>query len=48
LASKDGLELRFPDAWLDDNPLTAADLEQERQWLRARGFELRFASPSRA
>lgn len=46
-ASKDGLDLRFPDTWLDDNPLTAADLEQERQWLRARGFELRFASRSR-
>jgi exopolyphosphatase/guanosine-5'-triphosphate,3'-diphosphate pyrophosphatase len=35
------LELRFPAAWLDRNPLTAADLDQEREWLRARGFELR-------
>ncbi len=37
---KDSLELKFPQGWLDDNPLTAADLEQETEWLRARGFEL--------
>jgi exopolyphosphatase / guanosine-5'-triphosphate,3'-diphosphate pyrophosphatase len=42
-AGKDSLELRFPSGWLDVNPLTAADLEQERDWLRARGFELRVA-----
>jgi exopolyphosphatase/guanosine-5'-triphosphate,3'-diphosphate pyrophosphatase len=35
------LELRFPANWLERNPLTAADLEQEQQWLQARGFELR-------
>jgi len=45
-AGKDSLELRFPFGWLDVNPLTAADLEQERDWLRARGFELRVASGS--
>jgi exopolyphosphatase / guanosine-5'-triphosphate,3'-diphosphate pyrophosphatase len=43
-AGKDSLELRFPSGWLDVNPLTAADLEQERDWLRARGFELRIAN----
>ena len=43
--AKDGLELRFPGIWLEENPLTAADLAQERQWLRARGFELRVALP---
>jgi exopolyphosphatase / guanosine-5'-triphosphate,3'-diphosphate pyrophosphatase len=37
---KDSLKLRFPEGWLDANPLTSADLEQERGWLRARGFEL--------
>ena len=37
---KDSLELKFPQGWLDDNPLTAADLEQETEWLRERGFEL--------
>jgi exopolyphosphatase/guanosine-5'-triphosphate,3'-diphosphate pyrophosphatase len=43
-AGKDSLELRFPSGWLDVNPLTAADLEQERDWLLARGFELRVAN----
>jgi hypothetical protein len=32
--------VRFPSGWLDLNPLTAADLEQEQGWLQARGFEL--------
>jgi exopolyphosphatase/guanosine-5'-triphosphate,3'-diphosphate pyrophosphatase len=40
----DSLEVRFPPGWLDDNPLTAADLEQEQQWLRSRAFELRTSS----
>ena len=44
---KDSLELKFPQGWLDDNPLTAADLEQETEWLRARGFELEFKSRGR-
>jgi exopolyphosphatase/guanosine-5'-triphosphate,3'-diphosphate pyrophosphatase len=35
------LGLRFPAYWLARNPLTAADLEQEQEWLQARGFELR-------
>jgi len=38
---KDSLEIGFPQGWLDDNPLTAADLEQEEAWLRARGFSLK-------
>jgi exopolyphosphatase/guanosine-5'-triphosphate,3'-diphosphate pyrophosphatase len=41
---KDSLELDFPQQWLDDNPLTAADLEQEETWLRARGFALKLAN----
>jgi exopolyphosphatase/guanosine-5'-triphosphate,3'-diphosphate pyrophosphatase len=40
----DSLEVRFPPGWLDENPLTAADLEQEQQWLRSRSFELRTSS----
>jgi exopolyphosphatase/guanosine-5'-triphosphate,3'-diphosphate pyrophosphatase len=44
---KDSLELKFPPAWLDDNPLTAADLEQEIEWLRARRFELKVARATR-
>ena len=45
---KDSLELKFPHGWLVENPLTAADLEQEADWLRARGFELKLAGPKRA
>jgi len=38
------LELEFPDRWLENNYLTLADLEQEKDWLAAVGFKLRFAS----
>jgi exopolyphosphatase/guanosine-5'-triphosphate,3'-diphosphate pyrophosphatase len=44
---KDSLELKFPQRWLDENPLTAADLGQEIEWLRARGFELELANRAR-
>lgn len=37
----DTVDVKFPAGWLDRNPLTAADLEQEQSWLRARGFDLR-------
>ena len=37
----DALEVRFPEGWLDLNPLTVADLEQDQAWLAARGFEVR-------
>jgi exopolyphosphatase/guanosine-5'-triphosphate,3'-diphosphate pyrophosphatase len=35
------LELTFPKGWLAEHPLTAADLEQEIDYLRAAGFRLR-------
>jgi exopolyphosphatase/guanosine-5'-triphosphate,3'-diphosphate pyrophosphatase len=35
------LELSFPKGWLAGHPLTAADLEQEAEYLRAVGFRLR-------
>jgi exopolyphosphatase/guanosine-5'-triphosphate,3'-diphosphate pyrophosphatase len=41
---QDLLAVRFPAGWLDANPLTAADLEQEQGWLQARGFELQVRS----
>jgi exopolyphosphatase/guanosine-5'-triphosphate,3'-diphosphate pyrophosphatase len=41
------LTLRFPEDWLAGNPLTQADLEQERSWLQARGFELRLETGAR-
>ncbi|MGC3979851.1 MAG: exopolyphosphatase [Steroidobacteraceae bacterium] len=36
------LELGFPARWLDDHPLTRADLEQETDLLKAVGFKLKF------
>src|SRR5690606_31267116 len=38
------LALELPAEWFDRNPLTAADLEQERVWLEAVGFELRLGT----
>jgi len=35
------LDLEFPRGWLAEHPLTAADLEQEVEYLRAAGFRLR-------
>jgi exopolyphosphatase/guanosine-5'-triphosphate,3'-diphosphate pyrophosphatase len=37
------LEVTFPKGWLAEHPLTAADLEQEIDYLRATGFRLRAA-----
>jgi len=37
------LEVTFPKGWLAEHPLTAADLEQETDYLRATGFRLRAA-----
>ncbi len=45
---KDSLELKFPQGWLDDNPLTAADLEQEEELAaRARLRALKLANRAR-
>jgi len=35
------LEVAFPRAWLDDHPLTAADLEVETEYLKSAGFKLK-------
>lgn len=35
------LELKFPDGWLEQNPLTQADFEQEANWLRRINYELK-------
>ncbi len=35
------LEVRFPSRWLREHPLTAADLQQEVDYLRAQGLRLR-------
>lgn len=41
-AKDDRLRLLFPSDWLDDNPLTVADLDRERQVVAAIGYELEF------
>lgn len=40
--SRNNLRLVFPAGWLEDNPLTAADLSRERSYVRKAGFKLRF------
>jgi exopolyphosphatase/guanosine-5'-triphosphate,3'-diphosphate pyrophosphatase len=40
-ARADSLELRFPPEWLDDHPLTVADLQVEIENLKDVGFRLR-------
>jgi exopolyphosphatase/guanosine-5'-triphosphate,3'-diphosphate pyrophosphatase len=42
-ADEHALELSFPAGWLEAQPLTQADLEQEVEALRAAGFRLRVA-----
>ena len=37
------LALEFPPKWLDDHPLTTADLQQEAEYLRALDLRLRVA-----
>jgi len=37
------LDLEFPRRWLEDHPLTLADLEQESEYLKVAGFRLRYA-----
>lgn len=41
LVAKDhSLHIRFPEAWLDNNPLTLADFQKEADWLQRIGFSL--------
>jgi exopolyphosphatase/guanosine-5'-triphosphate,3'-diphosphate pyrophosphatase len=40
-ARADALEIRFPPGWLDDHPLTVADLQVEIENLKGVGFRLR-------
>src|SRR5687767_4518050 len=40
----DSLEVRFPAGWLDDHPLTVADLQIEMENLKTAGFRLRVFS----
>jgi exopolyphosphatase/guanosine-5'-triphosphate,3'-diphosphate pyrophosphatase len=38
----DGLKLIFPRGWLAQHPLTQADLEQERDFLKVTKLQLEF------
>jgi exopolyphosphatase/guanosine-5'-triphosphate,3'-diphosphate pyrophosphatase len=40
---KRSLELGFPEGWLEQHPLTHADLEQERTYLKGAGYRLGLA-----
>jgi exopolyphosphatase/guanosine-5'-triphosphate,3'-diphosphate pyrophosphatase len=40
--SPETITLMTPKGWLDDNPLTAADLLQEQQYLQSAGYSLQF------
>ncbi len=42
-ASGTRLGVRFPDQWLENNPLAAADLAKEAQWLERVNHQLEFA-----
>ena len=43
--TKDSVALRFADAWLKDNPLTLADLQREREYLKAVEYTLTVQKP---
>lgn len=42
VAGNDSLELVFPPGWLEQHPLTAADLTREAEYLRGAGFSATF------
>ena len=42
-ASGEGLQLRFPSGWLDEHPLTLADLESEARYLKSADIALTWA-----
>lgn len=41
-ADEDTVKLRFPEDWLESHPLTAADLAEEAEYLRAGGIKLKY------
>ena len=43
-AQDNNLHLRFPAGWLENNPLTLIDLEQEARYLKAASINLAFSS----
>ncbi|MEO8672683.1 MAG: Ppx/GppA phosphatase family protein [Tahibacter sp.] len=47
-AQERSLELRLPRAWLEEHPLTVADLEQERDYLKDLGIKLTLRAAERS
>lgn len=43
-AKKKKLWVDFPEGWLEEHPLTAADLDQESSYMRSVGFKLKIGS----
>ena len=41
--NKRSLKLTFPERWLDEHPLTRADLEQEGSYLETAGYKLKLS-----
>ena len=44
--AENGLTLGFPDGWLEQNPLTRADLEREKDYLLSSGYALSVRMPA--
>ncbi|MCB1753810.1 MAG: exopolyphosphatase, partial [Gammaproteobacteria bacterium] len=42
VADKERLVVRFPDDWLKSNPLVKMELKQEKKYLKAAGFKLKY------
>lgn len=40
---ENGISLKFPEDWLNQSPLTVADLEQEKEYLGSIGIKLKFS-----
>ena len=42
--TKDTISIMFPDNWLEYNPLTKTDLEQEAEYIKAVGYNILYKS----
>jgi len=39
-STKDSVSIMFPDNWLENNPLTKTDLDQEARYIKAVGYKI--------
>jgi exopolyphosphatase/guanosine-5'-triphosphate,3'-diphosphate pyrophosphatase len=42
-ATKESIQLKFPESWLEQHPLTLADLDQERKYLKPVCYKLEYS-----